>query len=173
MPSLYTLSEKYKFLNEYVDSALSNEEIDEDDLQVYKDTLEFIEDEIDTKSENIVKFITNLNGDIAAYKTEEERLAKKRKYLENKQKWLKEYLQGFLELNNIDTVNAGTFKIKLCKTNPSADVLDESKVPDKYKVKQPDKIDKKLLLADLKKLTDGEVIEGAVMISDKKHIKIS
>jgi hypothetical protein len=29
------------------------------------------------------------------------------------------------------------------------------------------------LLADLKKLQEGEVIEGATLISDKKHIKIS
>ncbi|KAA9007287.1 siphovirus Gp157 family protein [Paenibacillus spiritus] len=170
MPSLYSLSEQYKFLNEFVDAALSNDEMTEDDIEMYKDTLESIEDEMINKCDNIAKFITNLNGDIEAYKAEEARLNKKRKYLENKQKWLKEYMQGFLELNNTDKVNTGVFTVKLQKNPPSLNVLDESKIPDTYKIPQPAKVDTKLLLVDVKA---GKLIDGVVLVTDKKHLRIT
>jgi len=173
MPALYTLGEQYRCFNEYVDAAWNDEDLTEDDLQSYIDTLEAIEDEINGKVENIAKFLKNIEGDIEAFKAEEARLAKKRKYLENKFKGLKTYTQSILELNKIEKVNAGTFKVGLFKTNPSVGILDESKIPNTYKIPQEAKLDSKALLADLKKLKEGESIEGAVLVKDKKHLRIS
>jgi len=170
MPSLYKLSEDYKFLTEYLEAAMENEEIGEDDFEMYKDTLEALEDGVENKCENIVKFVRNLEGDIAAYKLEEERFSKKRKYMENKQERLKKLLQEYLQRNNLEKVHAGTFKIKLQTNPPSINIVDPRKVPDKYKTAQDPKIDSKALLNDVK---SGIAVEGVLLVKDKKHIRIN
>ena len=79
---LYELAEMY--LN------LKDMDIEEGDLNA---ALENINDEIETKADNIAKVLRDFDGDIEALKSEEERLAKKRKAIENRQKQLKEYLK--------------------------------------------------------------------------------
>ncbi|MGV2887178.1 siphovirus Gp157 family protein [Paenibacillus taichungensis] len=170
MSKLYSLSEQYKAFNRYVDAALESEEITEDDLELYIETLEAIQDEIANKVENIAKFMKNIQGDIKAFKEEEDRLKKKRSYLTNKYEGLKSYTQSVLEVNNIDHVNAGTFKVRLQTSPPSVNVVDASKIPDKYKTEQEPKIDSKVLLADMK---NGVVIDGVKLVTDKQHLRIS
>lgn len=170
MAKLYELSEQYRKFNEYVDNALNEEDLIEDDLQMFIDTLDSIEDSIGDKVENIAKFLKNIEGDIKAYKAEEERLSKKRKYLQNKFDGLKKYTQDMLELAKIDKVKAGLFNVRLQKNPPSAEVINAALVPDKYKIPQDPKIDGKAILEALEK---GEKIDGAKLVDDKKHIRIS
>ncbi|WP_091014447.1 MULTISPECIES: siphovirus Gp157 family protein [Paenibacillus] len=170
MSKLYELGEKYRRFNDFVDVAWDDEDLTEDDLQMYIETLEAIEDEVSVKVENIVKFMKNIEGDIEAFKNEEKRLEKKRKYLQNKFDGLKNYMQTTLEVSNIDKVNAGTFKVKLQTNPPSINIVDPKKVPDKYKTAQDPKIDSKALLKDVK---NGLKVEGAILVTDKKHIRIS
>jgi hypothetical protein len=54
------------------------------DEQTFQDTLQAIEEVLEDKVENIGKFVRCLDADIEAIKTEEKRLADKRKALENK-----------------------------------------------------------------------------------------
>ncbi len=55
-------------------------------------------DELDlqrkTKLENVAKFVLNVRSEIASLKAEEQRLASRRKVLENKEKSLMQYLDG-------------------------------------------------------------------------------
>lgn len=170
MSKLYTLGEQYKAFNEFVDAAWDNEDLTEDDLELYIETLESIEDELSNKVENIAKFMKNIESDIEAFKAEEKRLARKRKYLENKYNGLKSYTQSVLEVNKIDKVNAGMFKVKLQKNPPSINILNSNKVPSTYKIAQEPKIDSKKLLNDVK---NGAVIEGVELVTDKQHLRIS
>ncbi|MEK5036253.1 siphovirus Gp157 family protein [Paenibacillus sp. FSL R7-0302] len=174
MPKLYELSEHYRKLNDYVEDALdSGEELSEDDLQMFIDTIEGVTDLIEIKVENIVKFIRNIEGDIAAYKNEEGRLAKRRKYMENKVKGLEDYMANMLTAANIDVVNAGNFKVKFQTSNASVGIINEERIPEQFRVKQPDKILKADLLKALKRLKEGESIEGAYLINTNRHMRIS
>jgi hypothetical protein len=170
MAKLYELSEQYRKFNELVDNGLSNDELTEDDLQMYIDTLDSIKDAIDGKCENIAKFLRNIEGDIDAYKSEEKRLAKKRKYLENKYDGLKGYMEQMLINANIKQVKAGNFNIRFQKSPSSVEVVDEASIPNEYKEPQPAKIVKKAILDDLKK---GKVISGVLLVDDKEHLRIS
>lgn len=171
MPKLYDLAGDYRSFNQMVENALdSGEELTEDDLQMFIDTIESIQDGLENKVENIVKFLRNIEGDIKAYKEEEKRLAQKRKYLENKFDGLKGYTQTVLEVNGIEKVKAGNFNVRLQANPASVSILDESKVPVGYRVSQPDKVDSKGLLAALK---GGQTIEGVELVTDKKHLRIS
>ncbi|KAF6620527.1 siphovirus Gp157 family protein [Paenibacillus polymyxa] len=170
MSKLYELGEQYRVFNNFVDSAWDNDDLTEDDLQLYIETLESIEDEISNKAENIAKFMKNIEGDIKALKEEEDRLAKKRKYLQNKIEGLKSYTQAVLEVNKIDKIDAGLFKVRLQKNPPSINIVNERAIPNTYRIPQPDKIDTKGLLAAVKQ---GKVVEGVELVTDKKHLRIS
>jgi cell fate (sporulation/competence/biofilm development) regulator YmcA (YheA/YmcA/DUF963 family) len=170
MAKLYELAEQFRSFNEFVENALDSEDITEDDLQMYIDTLEGIQCNVEDKVENIVKFLKNIEGDIKAYKAEEERLAKKRKYLNNKFEGLKEYTKQTLEFAKIDKLKVGTFNVRLQKNNPSVAIVNELVIPESYRTPQPDKINNAEILVALKL---GAIIEGAMLVDDKRHLRIS
>jgi len=171
MPTLYELTSKYKTLESYViEVAESDEGTDVDSMQALIDTLDSIDDMIENKTENIIKLIKNIEGDVTAYKAEEDRLAKRRKAMENRIKGLKEYMQSMMMLAGKDKIKANVFNVRLQKSNPSVLITDPSKVPAEFREKQEDKI---LNAEILKRLKNNEKVEGAELAPEKKHIRIS
>ena len=76
--------------------SLAFQEVQNMDLdpEVMKDTLDSIEDAIESKAENIAKLVRNLESDVSAYKEEEDRLKNENVKLQRiKVKWLKTYLE--------------------------------------------------------------------------------
>lgn len=155
----------YELTTNYVSLMEMAEEMDATTLQ---DTLESIEEEIHDKAENIGKLIKNINADVDALKSEEKRLADRRKSLENKVTHLKEYLQNQLEVAGLDKVKRPTLTVSIQNNPPSVEIADESLIPSDYRIPQPDKIDKKSLLTMLK---DGMEIEG-VSIKQGRGLRI-
>ncbi|MFL1672591.1 siphovirus Gp157 family protein [Paenibacillus dendritiformis] len=170
MPNLYELAKEYKRFYDFMEAGLDDENLSEDDLQLYYDTLEAVETPFLQKAENVVKFLKNIEGDIAAYKNEKLRLEKKQKYLQNKYDGLKRWLKDSLELNKIDKVEAGMFKIRLQKNPASVEIIDEKQVPEQYVTKKEISFDKKLLLEEIK---SGKTIDGVVMAPQSRHVRIS
>jgi predicted nucleic acid-binding Zn-ribbon protein len=81
---LYELSQNYVTqLLELADSL---------DQETFQDTLSSLEEAIEDKAENVAKLIKCLDSDCKAIKEEEQRLADRRKALENKISSIKEYL---------------------------------------------------------------------------------
>ncbi len=145
---LYEMSQSYTQLLEIADS------IDED---VFRDTLSAIEEAIEDKVESVGKFIRCLEADAKAIKEEEQRLADRRKAIENKISNTKEYLQNQMEVAGIDKVKRATLTVSIQNNPPSVEIADESLIPSDYMIPQPSKIDKKSILSALK---DGEEIPG-------------
>src|SRR5690554_3648844 len=92
---LYELSQAYQNLLDMQDEL---------DKQTFADTLESIQDEIEYKAENTAKMIRAMEAEAKALKEEEERLAHRRKLIEKRIKWLKEYLIENLEIAGKDQV---------------------------------------------------------------------
>lgn len=170
MPNLYELAKEYKRFYDLMEAGLDDENLSEDDLQMYNDTLESIQEPLEQKVENICRFLKNIEGDIAAYKNEKLRLEKKQKYLQNKYDGLKRWLKDSLELNKIDKVEAGMFKVRLQKNPASVEIIDEKQVPEQYVTKKEISFDKKLLLEEIK---SGKTIDGVAMAPQSRHVRIS
>ncbi len=188
---LYEIAEKYSNFNHYMEQMLDNEDLTLEDYGMLKDTLEGIKDGLENKAENIVKLIKYREGEIESCKKEKERINTLQKRLEKQNENLKEYLFTILTNHKIDKVSAGTFKVSRAKSVPSVNIVDESKIPDSYKVTQPSTIDKKKVLSDLKvidKIMEDETVidkeerlkelklelfEGALLVKDKYHLKIT
>jgi uncharacterized protein YlxW (UPF0749 family) len=128
------------------------------DEEIFQDTLSSLEEAIEDKAENVAKLIKCLDSDCKAIKEEEQRLADRRKALENKISSIKEYLQNQMEVAGLNKVKRPTITISIQANPPSVEVMDESLIPSTYMVPQPSKIDKRAILTALK---EGEFIPGA------------
>ena len=141
----------------------------EEDSDAYIDTLEGIQDAINVKAENIVKWMKNLEAESNAFKEESKRLADKAKAIENKRIRLKDYLESCMKNSNVEKLKAGLFSLNMQNNPPSVEIEDENKVPQQYRVPQPDKIDKKAMLDDLKKGVD---LGAGIKLKQEKSLRI-
>ena len=150
--NLYQLTSNYMQIIE-----LSNQ-LDE---ETFLDTLESIEEPLAMKMANYVKVIRSIEGDIEMIDKEVKRLAELKASKNNTIARLKQTLLDSVEI--VGEVNPKTGGKKLVvkddpfvksiysqKNPPCAQVLEEDKIPEDYKVKQPDKVDSKAILAAYK-----------------------
>ena len=151
MAKLYELSTGYKNIEYLLENGENNEE-----LQAVLDSLG---EEIEDKAENIAKLIKNYEADIEAFKTEEKRIAERRRTLENDVKRLKEYLFNNMKLTNKTKFKKGTFSFNIVKNPPSAEITNADIISSDYKV-LTEVIDKKAILTDLK---EGKDVQGAIL----------
>jgi len=128
------------------------------DPEVMKDTLDSIEDAIESKAENIAKLIRNLESDVSAYKEEEDRLKTKRQATENKVKWLKTYLEDNMKMTGKTKFKSGMFNFSIQKNPASVNITDEKAIPEEFLIPQPPKVDKTSLKEILKR---GIEVPGA------------
>ena len=144
--SLYDLSQAY-------DQVL---DLDLDDETASR-ILGQIEEAVEQKVENIGLARRSVEAQVKVLKDEIDRLSERKKSLEKKSDWLKDYAYQAMKQFNIDKVKGTKLTVWIQNNPPSIEVLDEDKVPDDYKEKQPDKIDKKGLLDYVKSLTEEEL----------------
>ena len=128
------------------------------DPEVMKDTLDSINDAIESKAENIAKLVRNLESDVSAYKEEEDRLKAKRQATENKVKWLKTYLEDNMKLTGKTKFKSGMFNFSIQKNPASVNITDEKIIPGEFLIPQPPKVDKTSLKEILKR---GIEVPGA------------
>ena len=155
---LYELTEMYQNIWELVAD-------DETDLDTLEIALSQIEDNIELKAESMAKLVRGIDGDVAALKEEETRLAKRRKALENKQTNIKLFLENQLKQMGLDKVETPLFKVSIQNNPPSVNILDEDLIPEQYKKTVTTT---SLVKNDiLKALKEGQVIEGAELKQGK------
>ncbi len=155
---LYELTEMYQNIWDLIGD-------DEFDLLSLEKALQNIEENIEIKAENTAKLIKGIDADIEVLKTEEKRLADRRKALENKKEGIKGYLENHLRIIGIDKVKTPLFTVALQNNPPSVNVLDEKLIPKNYvKTVTTTSISRKDLLEDLKQ---GLIIEGAELRQTK------
>lgn len=155
--TLYELSQDYRqALCELTDPEL--------DLptEVITDTLEGLQGSLEDKAINIAKFFRNLEAVTDAIKQAEERMAKRRKTIEARVAWLKDYLKQNMEGCGIQTIESPWFVLSI-QSNPwSVAISNEDAIPAKYKEKVVTiKLDK---LAIKRALEEGKRVPGASLI---------
>lgn len=151
MAKLYELSTGYKNIEYLLENGEDNEEL--------AAVLNSLDAEIEDKAENIAKLIKNYEADIEAFKTEEKRIAERRRTLENVVKRLKEYLFSNMKLTGKTKFKKGTFSFNIAKNTASVEITNADIISSDYKV-LTEVLDKKAILQDLK---DGKDVQGAIL----------
>ena len=167
MASLYELSGDYANFAEYMEQV----ELEPEMQEALEDALNNLGEDIEIKLENYAKIIKNFESDIAGLKAEEERLARKRKAMENSIKNMKQRMtEAMIRTGKVD-IKGELFKFKV-QANPPAVVMDVNyieDVPEKYLIAQDPKIDKKKLAEDLKAGVD---LDGVAHLEASASVRI-
>ena len=100
---------------------------------VVVDTLEAIEGEFEIKAVNVAAFARQMEAEAEAIKTEVERMEKRRKALEARARWLKDYVKIGMETIGYKKLESPWFVLAVQKNPAAVDVFDESRIPDEYK----------------------------------------
>lgn len=154
MASLYELSAEYAgFLDAYVNAQ------NEDEAAEILQSLVDIHGELTEKAENYVKVIKNVQSDVDGYKAEAKRLTKKATAGENLIERLKNAMLESMKMTDTPKIETSIGKWRLQANPMSCDVTDPDKVPERFHVKQPDKIDKAAMIREHK--ATGELFDGA------------
>ena len=151
MAKLYELSTGYKNIEYLLENGEDSEEL--------AAVLNSLDAEIEDKAENIAKLIKNYEADIEAFKTEEKRIAERRRTLENDIKRLKEYLFNNMKLTGKTKFKKGTFSFNIAKNPASVEITNVDIISSDYKT-YTEVLDKKAILQDLK---DGKDVQGAIL----------
>jgi len=117
------------------------------------DTLESLGGELETKAQNVVAFMRNLETTAEAIKKAEVEMAVRRKAIENRAARLKQYVLDAMQHNGIQRIDCPHFAISIAKNPPAVDVYDESQIPRDYFIDPPPpppQLDKNLIKQAIK-----------------------
>lgn len=163
MSTLYELTNEWMMLMEMAEDP----DIEED---VFMDTLEGIEGEIEMKADGYAKVIRQLEHDAEACGAEAKRFTEKKKFIENKIDRMKKSLQGAMELTGKTKFKTELFSFNV-QNNPAsvvveADIID---IPERYLKPVDPKIDKELMKRDLKA---GANLDGVAHLVQTRGLRI-
>ncbi len=152
----------YQLSNDYLEAldVLTDPEMDLP-IEVVTDTLEALTGDLEEKAVNVTKFLRNMEATAKAIKEAELDMAKRRRSLENRVKWMKDYLKGNMEHTGITKIECPYFKLSIQKNPATVNITDEKAIPDQFKEQIISwKIDKTAIKNALK---TGETVTGAVL----------
>ncbi len=137
MAALYELTGAFLELMD----MLEDEECDE---QCIMDTLESVEYEIEDKADGYAKIIKSLEAKVNGLSKESDRLTARKKTYENRIKCLKQNLEMCMRTTGKRKFTTDLFSFNIQKNGGKRKLVvdvDVEKVPEKYRIKQPDAID--------------------------------
>ena len=133
------------------------------DRENYNDIMEYLKEELKSKSSDLIKYIRNLELENTVTKLEIERLEDLKKGKEKKIKSIKSYIKGILLDLDKKKVETELGNLSLRKTT-SVEITDISKIPKEYLVVKEEVTPSKNLIGD--SLKKNILIDGAVLKED-------
>ena len=162
MATLFDLTGKWLELYDMADDP-------DMDADMWFDTIEGLEGEIEDKADGYAKVITQLNADATAIKAEEDRLYRRRTTIENRIKNMKSRLQGMMEITGKKKIKTELFSFGIQK-NPASVVIDDEKmIPGEFLIPQAPKIDKTAIKDALKAGVD---MAGVAHLEQTQSLRI-
>lgn len=151
---LYELTDHYLKALDYLTDP--ENEIDQ---QTAVDTIDSLDGELDDKLLNVGRVIANIEAAAEAIKQAEKRQYDRRKSLENKASWLRDYLLVNMKETGHAKVACDEISLTLAKTPAAVQIDDETVIPKEFFVtKIEESINKKAIAEAIK---SGEEIPGA------------
>ncbi len=121
MTKLYELADHYRVLHERLE-----------DGEDVSDALAQLDGALEQKSLAIMHVMRDLDLEVEAFKTEEQRLAARRKTLEAQRTKLKDYVLRCMQDADVVKLKAGTFQLAVREDPEHVVIEDEALIPDTY-----------------------------------------
>lgn len=166
---LYELAPQYRALTEYLSEETDGVKFNEES---FKAQLAQITVELKDKAVNIGKLILENNAEVEGISKELERLTSRKRIIESKTEWLKNYVTVEMQNADLDRIEGVVLTLSLQKSPPSCIILDEKIVPKKFIKVIPEQrqVDRLNILKNFKET--GEIPEGVNIVVDKKFLRI-
>ena len=136
---------------------------DEMDKENYDDVMEYLREELENKSSNIVRYIRNLELENVVAKAEIDRLEELKKSREKKITSLKGYIKGILLELDKKKIETDLGNLSLRKTT-SVEIVNLSKIPKEYLIVKEEITPSKKLIGD--SLKKNIAVSGAILKED-------
>lgn len=128
MLKLYEITENYlKALDLFTDPDADIP------AEAVADTLEAIEGEFEIKAVQVAAFARQMEAEAEAIKQAEERMEKRRKALEARARWLRDYVKIGMETMGQKKFSSPWFVLTIAKNPPALDVYNEGAIPGEFK----------------------------------------
>lgn len=160
MATLYEITGKFELIQSLIEEGA--------DEEIFEEALSNINAELAEKLEGYAMVIKNMESDVEGFKSEEKRLADRRRAMENKIKRMREDMQESMTTAGQKKVKGNRFSFNVQNSPMSLKVNDDKWIPEGYWIPQEPKLNRKELLDDLKQ---GEEIPG-VEITQGEHLRI-
>ena len=141
--TLYELTNEYKRLYDMAEEM----DLSPDDL---KDTLDGMDEELSEKADGYGKVIRQMEADSDAIDAEIKRLQGRKKTIKSNIDRMKSFLKIAIEEAGKKEICGELFKFKIRKNPPKLEILNESLVPKEFRIPQPDKIDKRAIMNEIR-----------------------
>jgi len=152
--NLYEMTEDFLPVKAELEDMLANGEITND---AFLDTLSGVRFSVEAKSENVAKYIMNLENISAGMDDAVKRMQARKKALDGRVTALRGYLQAQLGKADIKVIETSDIRISFRKSTSLS--IDDEALLDAFKVsKTTTSLDKKSIAQAIK---DGETIDGA------------
>lgn len=133
------------------------------DKENYDDIMNYLKEELENKSSNIVRYIRNLELENIVVKLEIDRLEVIKKNREKKIASLKDYIKRILLELDKKKIETDLGNISLRKTT-SVEIIDLSQIPKEYLVVKEERTPLKMLIKD--SLKQNIAVSGAILKED-------
>lgn len=139
-------------------------------MQTVTDTMEALGGELEDKAVNVAKFLRNMEATAEAIKAAEAEMAKRRKAIETRVSWLKNYLKTNMESTGVSKIECPYFKLSIAKNPAALDIFDNDAIPDEYKrtetvtVEHIDKAAIKAAISSGHEVTGARITNGTRLV---------
>lgn len=142
MTTLYEITDNLKLIQSLIEEGA--------DEEVFAEAIAKNEMDLADKLEGYAMVMKNIESDIDGLKTEEKRLADRRKPMESKIAYMKKAMQDAMSSTNEKKIKGEKFTFTIQKNPPSLNLVDESLIPKEFFVEVAPSIDKKAIMEHLK-----------------------
>lgn len=130
-------------------------------VELFTDTLDGIEDELENKIHNVIAYSRNLEVEADAIKTAMDNMKSRLDAKRTRALWLKNYARHGMHILGKSKLEWPEFSARIQANPPAVEITDEQQIPDDFKSEVVEvKIDKKAISERLK---SGGYVPGAVL----------
>lgn len=162
--TLYELTEEYRQLLDMASDP-------DTDPETLADTMEMISAELTDKADAYAVIMRQLAGDMDTIKGEIDRLTARRTAIANNIERMKQNLQNAMLATGRTKFKTTLFSFGIQKNPPSVvmETEDPARIPEAYRIPQPDKVDKKAIKDALKA---GADLSGVAHLEQTEGLRI-
>lgn len=151
----------YELTGEYIQLMQMLEDASAEDEAEIVAAMEAVTGDIEEKADAYARIMKNLLGDIDALDVEEKRLKARRTALENRVDRLKTAIQNSMELIGAKKLKTSIGNWSIQKNPLSVSAVDIEKIPARFLIEQPPKVDRRAILEEFKQT--GELLDGVTI----------